>query len=87
METILLIIGLAGVIVYIASAILIFDYVNERIHKRKHFVFINLFIYSYVKHYKKMTREETGKTGKLFYFWILSINLALLCFIFFLILR
>lgn len=87
METILLIIGLAGVIVYIASAILIFDYVNERIQKRRHFAFINLFIYSYVKHYKKMTREETGKIGRFFYFWLLSINLALLCFILFLIFR
>ena len=87
METLLLIIGLGAVVVYIISAILIFDYVNNRIHKRKHFVFINLFIYSYVKHYKKLTREETGKTGILFYVWLLSINVALLCFILFLIFR
>jgi hypothetical protein len=87
METLLLIIGLGAVILYIASAILIFDYVNERIHKRKHFVFINLFIFSYVKHYKKMTREEKGKVGPFFYLWIISINVALLCFILFLILH
>ena len=87
METLLLIIGLGAVVVYITSAILIFDYVNNRIHKRKHFVFINLFIYSYVKHYKKITREETGKTGILFYVWVISINVALLCLILFLIFR
>ena len=87
METLLLIIGLGAVVIYIISAILIFDFVNNRIHKRKHFVFINLFIYSYVKHYKKITREETGKTGILFYVWVISINVALLCLILFLIFR
>jgi hypothetical protein len=87
MEIVLLIIGLGAVIVYIASAILIFDYVNERIHKRKHFAFINLFIFSYVKHYKQLTREEMGKTGRFFYLWILSINVALVCFILFLVFR
>lgn len=87
METVLLIVGLGGVIIHITSAIMIFDYVNERIHRQKHFAFVNLFIFSYVKHYKKMTREETGKAGKLFYFWLLSINVALLCFILFLIFR
>ncbi|GET35073.1 hypothetical protein PbJCM13498_39360 [Prolixibacter bellariivorans] len=87
MEIALIIIGLGAVIGYVASAIFIFDYVNERIHKRKHFGFINLFIFSYVKHYKQLTREEKGKTGRLFYLWILSINVALVCFILFLIFR
>jgi hypothetical protein len=87
METLLLIIGLGGVIAYVVSAILIFDYVNQHIHKHRPFVFINLFIYSYVKHYRKISRDENGKVGNLFYLWILSINLALLCLILFLIFR
>ena len=32
---------------------------------------------AYAFRYKKITRSETGKTGTLFYHWILSINLAL----------
>jgi hypothetical protein len=28
--------------------------------------------------YKKITEEETGKAGSLFYHWIISINLALI---------
>jgi hypothetical protein len=31
----------------------------------------------YANRYKKITLEETGKTGSLFYHWIISINTAL----------
>jgi hypothetical protein len=31
----------------------------------------------YANKYKKITFEETGKVGKLFYHWLLAINTAL----------
>ena len=32
----------------------------------------------YVHQYKEITRKETGYAGAMFYYWIISINLALL---------
>ena len=31
----------------------------------------------YANKYKKITYEETGKVGKLFYHWLIAINTAL----------
>jgi len=33
----------------------------------------------YAFRYKKVTMEESGRPGALFYHWIISINLALVC--------
>jgi len=37
-----------------------------------------LFIVKYVSQYRALTISETGHSGRLFYIWIVSINLALL---------
>lgn len=42
------------------------------------YVFIKALIPFYAYQYKKMTRQETGRPGPLFYHWIVSINAALL---------
>lgn len=42
------------------------------------YLFIKALIPVYAHQYKKMTREETGKPGPLFYHWVISINAALL---------
>jgi hypothetical protein len=41
------------------------------------YVFIKALIPFYAHRYKKMTRQETGRAGPLFYHWIISINAAL----------
>lgn len=53
--------------------------VNELI-KRKHkinFILIRMMIPIYAHRYKKISLEETGKVGALYYHWIISINTAL----------
>lgn len=40
------------------------------------FFLLRLFILKYVNQYKKMTLEETGKVGRLYYWFVGSINLA-----------
>ncbi len=65
------------VAVHIVSSIMIYHYLRVR-GERLCFPLIKLFIFSYVKRYRELTREETGKTGPLFYVWTISINLALI---------
>lgn len=63
---------------YIVSSIQIMNYLTAHGVKINWFL-IRLLLPSYVNQYKKLTREETGKTGKWFYHWIISINGLLVC--------
>ncbi len=45
-------------------------------------LFLRLLFPKYVHQYKKMVTQETGKESPLYYFWLISINLALvLCIV------
>jgi len=45
-------------------------------------IFLRLLYPKYVYQFKKMVAQETGKESPLFYFWLISINLALvLCIV------
>lgn len=51
----------------------------SELQKRKvkiNFFLLRLFIPKYVHQYKKITLEETGKVGRLYYWFVGSINLA-----------
>ena len=41
------------------------------------YVLLRLYILKYIRQYRKLTVEENGKPGNLFYAFIVSINLAL----------
>ena len=41
------------------------------------YVFLRLFLLKYIHQYRKLTVEENGKPGNLFYAFIVSMNLAL----------
>ena len=41
------------------------------------YVFLKLFLLKYIHQYRKLTVEENGKPGNLFYAFIVSMNLAL----------
>jgi len=74
-----LFIGLAmiSVIVNVVTSVLI----TVALDKRKikiNFIFLRLLILKYVKQYRDITLQETGRVGPLFYCWIISINLALI---------
>lgn len=65
-----------GVVWFVASGMMI---VNELI-KRKHkinFILIRMMFPIYAHRYKKITLEETGKVGALYYHWLIAINTAL----------
>ena len=65
---------------FIVIGFVICDWLSERSYK-VNYVFIRLFLPVYVNQYKKLTIAETGKVGALYYHWIISINIALVCVI------
>jgi len=77
METIFISLGILSVLVFIVTTMMIYSYLKDK-GKKVSFLWIRLFMISYANKYKKLTKEETGKTGYLFYLWIISINIALI---------
>ena len=71
-----IVLAAACIVWYVVATIRIMDYVQKKGVKINWFL-IRLLLPSYVGKYQKLTREETGKTGPLFYHWITSINAAL----------
>ncbi len=65
-----------AIVIYLVSSIMIYDQLKKRDIKVS-FLFLRFLIPFYAHKYKEMTIAETGKTGSLFYWWIISINTAL----------
>jgi hypothetical protein len=61
---------------YIVSGIMIFHELQKR-GQKVYFIFLNFMLPVYASRYKKITLEETGKVGSLFYHWLIAINTAL----------
>jgi len=49
------------------------------------FLWLRVLILKYLSQYQKITREENGRTGPLFYHYVIPINIALVIVIFFII--
>ena len=81
MENLFISIGILSVIVYVVSTLMIYSYLKDKGEKVS-FLWLRLFMISYANRYKKLTKNETGKVGYLFYIWIVSINVALISAIF-----
>lgn len=80
MATTLIIIAAISVVLYVASTIMIYEYLRKAGEKVS-FLWLRMFMIKNAGRYKELTREKSGKTGYLYYIWIASINLALICFI------
>jgi len=80
MATFLIIIAAISIVLYIVSTIMIFDFLKKAGEKGS-FLWIRFAMIPNVNKYKKISTEKTGKTGLLYYIWIVSINLALVCVI------
>ena len=86
MTTLFFVLALICVACGIAVSIMIASFLSKRGIKIN-YLFLRLFIFKYVRQYRKMTMEETGKPGPLFYWFITAWNLALLLAIIGIILR
>ena len=60
----------------IVSMIAITNFVSERGTKINFFLY-RIYIIKYVKQYKQITQEESGRPGPWFYSFVASMNLAL----------
>ena len=81
MNTILISFVLIFAVVFIISSILIYNYLKKR-GENIHFIWLRFQMISNANKYAKYTKAEQGKTGPLFYWWVISINLALLMIVF-----
>ena len=77
MENLFISIGILSVIVYVVSTLMMYSYLKDKGEKVS-FLWLRLFMISYASKYKRLTKNETGKVGYLFYIWIVSINVALI---------
>ena len=68
--------ALVSVIVGIVFTIMIVSFLSKRGIKIN-YIFFRLYIIKYVHQYRKITVEENGKPGNLFYPYIVSMSLAL----------
>jgi len=67
-------------LIFVVVSIIIVSELQKRDVKINFFL-MRLLLPKYAHQYKKITKKETGKVGALFYYWIISINLALVSFI------
>lgn len=80
---------ISNLFLYLGLAVMIFNVVVTMVIVSKlsrrgvkiNIVFLRLLFPKYVHQYKKLLTQETGKESPLYYFWLASINLALVLFI------
>ncbi len=77
MSDILLGLALVFIGVFIIFAIMIVNEISKRGVKIS-FLWLRLYIIKYIHEYRKLTKEETGKVGPLYYPCVVSVNLALI---------
>ena len=74
------VIAVIAIIWYITSTIIIYENLRNR-NLNVSFLFLRFLAPKYAHQYKEITIKETGKIGKWFYHWIVSINIALIAVI------
>jgi uncharacterized oligopeptide transporter (OPT) family protein len=77
MSTLFFILALIGVACGIATSIMIASFLSKRGIKIN-YLFFRVLIFKYIRQYRQITTEESGKPGPLFYSFITAWNLALL---------
>ena len=76
MSTVFIILALICVACGVAAATMIASFLAKR-GVKINYLFIRLFIFGYVGQYRRVTTEESGKPGPLFYMFVTSWVLAL----------
>jgi len=65
-----------AIVWFLVSGAMIVNELMKRNHKIK-FIIINMILPVYIHRYKKVTLEESGRVGVLYYHWLIAINTAL----------
>ena len=77
LSNVFLILAIVCVLCGVVSSIMIISFLSKRGTKINYFL-IRIYIIKYINQYRKITEEENGKAGPLFYSSIVSFILALL---------
>ena len=77
MINLFLVLAIVCVLCGVVSSVLIIAFLSKRGNKIN-YLLIRIYIYKYINQYRKITIEETGKVGPLFYSFIISFILALI---------
>ena len=85
-QIVLLSLGVISSLWAVGTAVCLYEALRRR-GERVSFIWLRVMIPSYLNRYRTVTRAESGRTGPLFYSWIASINLALVFFIIFAVVR
>ena len=72
-----LVLAIVCVLCGVVSSVLIIAFLSKR-GTKINYLLIRIYIYKYINQYRKITTEETGKVGPLFYSFITSFILALI---------
>ncbi len=80
MANLLVAVAALAVVWGIASGVLIFQALRRK-GETTSFLWIRLFLPAYVHKYSVTTRAETGRTGPLFYHFVIAFNVALVAVI------
>ncbi len=78
MANILLVLSIVFVGIFVIFSVMIVNEVSKRGVKINYFL-LRLYVIKYIHQYKKITKQETGSIGPLYYPCIISINLAWVC--------
>ena len=77
MSNVFLVLAIVSVLCGVVSSVMITMFLSKR-GTKINYLFIRIYIYKYVNQYRRITTEENGKVGPLFYSFIISFILALL---------
>jgi hypothetical protein len=78
MANALLVLALVFVGLFVIFAIMIVNEVSKR-GVKINFFWLRLYIIKYIHQYGKITKQETGRVGPLYYPCIISVNFAWIC--------
>lgn len=76
MSSLFFILAIVSVACGIVASIMIATFLSKR-GIRINYLFFKVLMFEYINKYRKITMEEKGKPGPLFYSFIASMNLAL----------
>jgi hypothetical protein len=76
METIILVLAIGFMLAFVVLSLMMVHQVAKR-GVKINILWLRLFIIKYLHQYRKITLEETGKVGPLFYPCLASVNIAL----------
>lgn len=84
MSGVVYVVAIGCVIWAVVAAVKIAVYMSRKGHKVS-FLWLRLMILKYLHEYARVTREENGRVGPLFYHYVVPLNLALVLVILFVI--